>query len=391
LQVELFAINHFSKLILCCVAAGLLNGCGNSSSSTTSSQTAVTGKVTVSGTTILRDGVRWIPHGMYEIAFEAPTAYLKYETNPFWATAQNSYTPAECTDMVHFGADSVRIQVAQTGMDPQATYFTKQYRDNAVAAIKAARSAGLSVVISVQDEPQTGRRTRSACRAQRRNASGSILHQFSVPTVASSSNCTTSRSSHAENRMCSCVQEQIPSASDWTQWATSMNTTIATIRRLGAVNVVIADGLELAEELSGAPALMDPLQQVIYGVHPYAHNANDQKQAAWDTKFGNFAKAAPVMVSEWGVGYFCNNSTGPSSVAFLQYLQDLGIGLQAGTWDWAPAGFGSVIEDFPKARPVLLRCLRRLSFQCKRRHHGGDTDREHSCRLGIRRACHLWC
>ena len=146
------ALGIASALALC--------GCGDAGTTapTTTTSTPVTarGLVTVSGTTILRDGVLWVPHGFYQIAFEAPTKYLPMETNPFWANAQQGYTPAEYTQMAQFGADSVRLQVAQTGMDPQGTYYSLAYSNLAIGAIKAARAAGLTVIVSVQDEPQTG-------------------------------------------------------------------------------------------------------------------------------------------------------------------------------------------------------------------------------------------
>ena len=78
---------------------------------------AANGLVTVSGTNIMRDGVRWIPHGFYQIAFEVPPGHLADEKK-FWADAQHGYTPTEYTQMRQFGADCVRLQVAQTGVDP---------------------------------------------------------------------------------------------------------------------------------------------------------------------------------------------------------------------------------------------------------------------------------
>jgi endoglucanase len=61
------------------------------------------------------------------------------------------------------------------------------------------------------------------------------------------------------------------------------------VRSLGAGNVIVADGLEFAEELSGAPQLDDPLHQVAYAAHPYALKSSDQKPGVWDTKFGFFS------------------------------------------------------------------------------------------------------
>ena len=71
----------------------------------------------------------------------------------------------------------------------------------------------------------------------------------------------------------------------------------------------------------------------------------------WDSKFGEFSRRAPVIITEWlSGGYYCDSDTPASTVAFLQYLQEHEIGLEAGTWDWAPAGFGSARWNFPQGR-----------------------------------------
>src|ERR1700742_2367588 len=55
------------------------------------------------------------------------------------------------------GADSVRMQIAQDGADPKnKKYFDQAWLDQAIEAIRAAREAGLSVIVSIQDETQTG-------------------------------------------------------------------------------------------------------------------------------------------------------------------------------------------------------------------------------------------
>lgn len=97
-----------------------------------------------------------------------------------------------------------------------------------------------------------------------------------------------------------------PSPRNWAAWAGAMNEVIRVIRQAGAVNVVVADGLQYGEQLSGAPQLDDSLKQVAYASHPYAHNAADQTVAVWDAKFGDFAQSAPVIITEWGTGYYCD-------------------------------------------------------------------------------------
>jgi hypothetical protein len=140
-----------------------------------------------------------------------------------------------------------------------------------------------------------------------------------------------------------------PSPAAWQAWAHNMNILIGTIRRSGAKNVVIADALSFAQYLSGAPRLNDPLNEVIYASHPYAHNADGQKESEWDDKFGDFAKKAPVLISEWttAVPYYCDKKTPAAALAFLQYLQSHGIGLVVVGYDFVTAKkFGSIVQDF---------------------------------------------
>ena len=57
-----------------------------------------------------------------------------------------------------------------------------------------------------------------------------------------------------------------------------------------------------------------------------------------------------MIITEWlSGGYFCDADTPESTVQFVQYLQEHGIGLEVGTWDWAPKGFGSARQGFPNS------------------------------------------
>lgn len=53
------------------------------------------GEVMVRGNELLRDGMPWIPHGFYQIAFEVAPGNLSRADHPFWANAQQHYTPEE--------------------------------------------------------------------------------------------------------------------------------------------------------------------------------------------------------------------------------------------------------------------------------------------------------
>jgi endoglucanase len=250
------------------------------------------GVVGVQGTKLLRDGRPWIPHGFYQIAFEVAPGDLARADHPFWATAYNHYTPQEYKDMRAAGADSVRLQIAQVAADPQNNLFDRGFLDKAIAAIHAARDAGLTVIVSVQDEthvqgdkpidlPDDGtRRVWKQIAPLFAQDQGVLFELMNEPRPE-------------------------PNPANWRRWATAMNQTIQTIRQLGAHNVVVADGLRVGQVIDGAPLLND--SQVAYASRPYALHSEGQKRQVWDGKFGNFSRRAPVILTEWlSGGYFCD-------------------------------------------------------------------------------------
>lgn len=233
-----------------------------------------------------RDGAAWVPHGYFQVAFEAPPAVkaLTYEVN-----ATQDYTPQEYTDMMNAKADSVRLMLAQTAGDadpqnPDYADYSAALTQQFVGAVQAARNAGLTVIMGIQDEAVTGElhplylpsaatdRVWSQLfqfAPQFKTDKGILLELFNEPGPGPS---------------------QIPTTTDWANWAAAMNATIASVRSEGATNVVIADGLAHAETLTGAPSLTDPLNQLAYAAHPYAFQESDEQPGFWNTSFGNFAR-----------------------------------------------------------------------------------------------------
>lgn len=304
---------------------------------TAHSQVSVqSGKLTLSGRP-------WMPHGIVQIAFVAPPAAQQ----GVFADAYQHYSPHDYEEMRRHGIDSVRIQVSQPGLDPQNALFTPAFRSQVTDAVHAARAAGLMVMLSVQDEVQSGE-TKGV--ASLPNDATNRVWQTLAPIFAQDPGV-----------MYELLNEpNLPaSPANWPKWADAMNATIAVVRQSGARNVVVADGLQFAERLSGAPDLKDHLGQVIYASHPYAHRAEDQQQPAWDAKFGDFARRHPVVVTEWATvpKFFCDLGTPRYTEAFLHYLDERGIGLMAYGWDFSGPKFGSTFHGFPP-QPTAFQGLR---------------------------------
>lgn len=294
------------------------------------------GVVEVRGKDILRDGRKWIPHGFYQIAFEVAPGNLARADKRFWATAYNNYTPSEYTEMREAGADSVRIQVAPMAADPQSDLFDKVFFQKAMGAVRAAREAGLTVMLCVQDESHV----QGVTPIDYPDDGTRRVWQQMAPLFA-----------RDHGVMYELLNEPRPTPSqrNWKEWKATSMATLRTVRSRGANNVVIADGLAVGNVIDGAPLLDDP--QVVYAAHPYALKARGQTRRAWDEKFGNFSKRAPVIITEWIAGsYYCDADTPASTVDFLHYLQEHGVGLEIGAWDWGPTTFGSVRQGFPQGK-----------------------------------------
>jgi len=306
--------------------------------------------VTVEGRQLLRGGRPWIPHGFFQVAFAVPPTYT--DQKAFYRQAYEGYSPSEYDTMKAEGADSVRMQLAQDGADPSNDkFFDASWLQQAIDAVHAARAAGLIVILSIQDEKQTGVRKEAPLpdEATRRvwtelapifgKDRGVLFELYNEPNDLPASD------THPDTDL-------PPTQEQWELWAHAMNETIKTVRDLGARNVVVADGLVHAQQLTGAPDLIDPLHQVVYAAHPYVNGPQryadfNQTAAAWEEKFGRFSRTHPVIISEWAIGYFCDTKTPESVVNFLRYLQNHQIGLEAGLWDFEPAGFNNLTHGFP--------------------------------------------
>lgn len=302
------------------------------------------GDVTVVNKHLLRDGKPWVPHGYFQIGFAVPPGAFRTilpngkPINPVYEIGYTNYSPTEYFDMRRAGADSVRLNVSQSAVDPEnRRYFDPQFLNTVISAIHAARAAGLTVMIAAQDESQ-GKDIKSVLPY---SATMRFWREF-APIFGHDRGVLFELYNEPGE-----PQDVQPTARQWQDWAAAMNEPLALVRALDAVNVIVADGLAYAQQLSGAPALKDPLNQVVYAAHPYPHSDAGQRPAAWKQKFGDFAKTEPVIITEWGPGYYCNSRTPQATLDFFQYLQDRQIGLEVVAWDWGTYRFASAIQNFP--------------------------------------------
>ena len=307
--------------------------------------TTITGAVSVSGKNLLRDGQPWTPHGFVSIAFVAPPAA---QTGAF-LNAYTNFSQAELEAMKkNWNADTVRFQVSQPGLDPQNKLFDSTFLETVKNAVRLARSIGLNVIVSVQDEPQSGE-TQTPTALYPNAATLRVWSQL-APLF-----------NNDPGIMYEILNEPYPAATptNWTTWQARMNAAISTIRGTGSKNVIIADGLNLAQDLDGVLPLTDPANEVAYAAHPYFHSSTDQQSQTWENHFGSLASTAPVIVTEWTTEpqFYCDSTTPTAAAAFLRYLNDRGIGLTAFAYDFNGKTFGSAaVMGVPTTFADGLQC-----------------------------------
>jgi hypothetical protein len=227
-------------------------------------------------------------------------------------------------------------------MDPQSALYSASFGAQLQAAVQQARADKLSVVLSMQDQSQTGEASpatlpdASTTRAWgtlvtlANNDQGIVFELFNEPVLP-------------------------VGAANWTLWQTAHQSLITSIRGAGAKNVILVEGLAAGASLQGAPALTDPLNSIGYAVHPYFF-ADYRTPADYDANFGDFATAGNVvLVTEWttfAVGYpeYCGTTTPTDSQTLLNYLAAKNIGVTGFAFDDPGYGanygyIGSIVQD----------------------------------------------
>jgi endoglucanase len=320
------AVSVTAGVMIVCTSISTIALLGCSSGTGTVPAPKNTGAVAISGTQFMRNGVVWVPHGLNSVAYNATPS----TRNGLFGVAYNNLNASELASMQAWGADTVRFFVAQAALDSQDPLYDPSFLSEIESGVTGAREIGLNVIVCVQDESGTGEKTPT----QLPNAGTGRAWTLLAPAFM------------ADNGIMFELMNEPqlpPSDANWASWASTMNNMVTIIRNSGATNVLIADGLSFGEQLNGAPILNDPLAQVAYASHPYAHSPMDQTMAGWDAKFGNvsISSVAPVLVTEWSLEndpnlplfQYCGTDSPAAGVAMLQYLQTKGIGLIALGYD----------------------------------------------------------
>jgi hypothetical protein len=225
--------------------------------------------VRVAGNRFYRDGAPWVAEGVVLVGLASPEGVG--DPRAAYAAARSRLGPGTFGEILDYGADTVRYQVSQAGLDLEAAAHDPGYRDTVLAAVAAARKAGLTVIVSMRKQARdpdgmpndSTRRARRAIASDLGNDRGILLKLYNEPAL-----------------------RERPAA-NWAVWQADMQGLIDLVRAEGATNVLLVDGLRFAHYLGGAPALSDPEGQLGYAVHPYLTTIN-RTPRQWDENFGDF-------------------------------------------------------------------------------------------------------
>ena len=311
----------------------------------------------VDGAQLLRDGKPFLPRGFNMVGVLAPDGCTNPPSVP--RNARNAFGQAELLAARDaWSANTVRFQVSQGGLDPQDPMFRQSYVDRVKAGVQLARSLGLVVIVSMQDQFYS-------CGDVHPLPSAATLRSWStlVPVLKADPNVMFELFNEPQNEATS---------AGWAQWknggtsplsnlgvpAVGYQQLVNHVRSLGATQVLIADGANYAGKLQGVPLLTDTLSpaRLMYAVHPYYfHIADNATLAAdqnnWNTRFGYLTATHPVIATEWNANSdTCKVGTEARIPDFFTYLQGHRIGLLGHAFD-VP---GTLVKDLTTWQPTTF-------------------------------------
>ncbi|RKG71780.1 carbohydrate-binding protein [Corallococcus sp. CA054B] len=311
----------------------------------------------VDGKQLVRDGKPFLPRGFNMVGVLAPDGCANPSNVP--RNARNAFGQAELLAARDaWAANTVRFQVSQAGLDPQDPLFRQSYVDRVKAGVQLARSLGLVVIVSMQDQFYS-------CGDVHPLPSAATLRAWStlVPELKADPDVMLELFNEPQNDVTTAA---------WEQWKNGGTTPLSNlgvpavgyqqlvnhVRALGSTQVLIADGANYAGKLQGMPLLTDTLvpPRLMYAVHPYYfHIANNATlaadQANWETRFGYLTATHPVIATEWNANSStCKTGTEARIPDFFAWLKEHRIGLLGHAFD-VP---GSMVNDLVSWQPTTL-------------------------------------
>jgi hypothetical protein len=117
-----------------------------------------------------------------------------------------------------------------------------------------------------------------------------------------------------------------------------MQQLVNAIRSTGAMNIILAEGMEFARSLALLPSHVLQGSNIVYEVHGYFVNPGFNTAASWPANWGNLSSRFAIVVGEWSEfesqTHDCVSDPRTLVPEFLDYLSSHDIGLIA--WQLGP-------------------------------------------------------
>ncbi|MBF0548714.1 MAG: cellulase family glycosylhydrolase [Candidatus Riflebacteria bacterium] len=291
---------------------------------------------------ITLNGRQFIPYGLDIYGLMSPPSVRGKQAQERYQYFMQPGQP-ELSMAASWKANMIRFQLSQAGLDPKSKYWSQEYLQEIQSAVTQARQAGFVVNVNVDDQDTESGKHRMPTEATLRaclqltrlfsNDLGVMYELYNEPAL----------SPNPHNWQLWLHGGQNPNGGDR---LVGMQTLVNAVRKVGARNLIIVDGLDWARRFEGMPHIDDPGHNMVFGVHPY-YASHYCKPSDWQKSFGFLIEDGfPVLASEW------NATTGPKGAVircfkgasgdkikqevwkFLGYLQRRKIGLCVWAFDY---------------------------------------------------------
>jgi hypothetical protein len=274
-----------------------------------------------------------------------------------------------------WGANTVRIEVAQYYYVPTARSYDAAYPARVERVVKQARAAGLYVIITLQasdrgianyepvgntHQPMPDRNhsipfwTDVANRFK--NDGGVLFDLFSEPYPRGGSNGFDNWEMWQKGGLHAADNTYDPRPAFQ---AVGMQEMYDVVRATGAQNVVIIAGTNWGYNLSGVPSHRIKGHNIAYSAHPWNHpeypTAN--QPSAWESDWAFLARTDPLIATEFGT-LDCKE---PYVRAMLDKADELQMGWIA--WSWSTPSTGDSLRQETVEDPICSRSLLVLDWK----------------------------
>lgn len=295
--------------------------------------------ISLHGRTFFRDDRPWIAKGVDVNAFVKPPKYFAFDKS---AQLQRSYWSKTELENVQkrLGVDTVRFHVSQAGLDPTSPLYDPVYAQQVTEPVRFARSLGFAVIVAM-DAQQDGTPELKCMPSSSTVRAWEVL----APLLAEDLGVMLELFNEPCKKGDAAVQAE---------WANGMQQLIDTVRKHGAGNMLLLDGLDWARITNGLfPLVRDTLRErMALAIHPYLVGGSFDQQQQWQDKFGTSAAAFPAIVTEWNAtptNGCVGNNTPAVALSLVRYLQSLQLGLV----EWGiESSRGKIVKDHQYFQPT---------------------------------------